>query len=282
MKKMAFTLVISAEGCNPNGDPADRNRPRHTIEGYGEISDVCIKKKVRNRLQDMGYEILIPKQERITDGVYSINAKIETQKELEGLQNNPAAFREVACRIWTDVRFFGHVFAYKGNGPRGVSIHVRGPVSLGVAKTLDLIDIVEYKITKTMNIEDRKQLPPQIRDSSTLGSSYKIDHGAYVTFGGITPQVAELTGFSEEDVKVLKKAFVTLFENDASSCRPAGSMSTTLFWWEYDDIRYNPAKLMRSLNLKPANEWPYFAYSPDEIAGIDCKIYTVDNWGELS
>lgn len=108
MNKIDFALVISAERCNPNGDPLNGNRPRQDYEGYGYITDVCLKHKIRNRLLDLGERILIIGDDRVSDGNYSTNARIKAEKSLTDYVKNkdPDGFKKEACRIWTDVRMF--------------------------------------------------------------------------------------------------------------------------------------------------------------------------------
>ena len=115
--KIDFAVLITVEKANPNGDPLGENRPREDFNGHGEISDVCIKRKIRNRLQDMGEEIFVQSNDRCDDGFKSLS---ERAKGYEALQKalkakNEEEARKAVCEKWIDVRTFGQVFAFKGD-----------------------------------------------------------------------------------------------------------------------------------------------------------------------
>lgn len=116
--KIDFTLFISATNANPNGDPLNGNRPRINLDGYGEISDVCIKRKIRNRLQDMGEKIFVQSDDRSDDTYTSLKDRADSCTELkEQMGNKKNANREacaaIACKEWLDVRSFGQVLHLK-------------------------------------------------------------------------------------------------------------------------------------------------------------------------
>ncbi|MGN0688973.1 MAG: type I CRISPR-associated protein Cas7, partial [Oscillospiraceae bacterium] len=117
--KIDFSLIITATGANPNGDPLDGNRPRISFDGFGEISDVCIKRKIRNRLQDMGEKIFVQSDDRCDDGCDSLRTRAENNAALKAIKNGKNTDRELfektACAEWIDVRSFGQVFAFKND-----------------------------------------------------------------------------------------------------------------------------------------------------------------------
>ena len=125
------------------------------------------------------------------------------------------AYAQTACKEWIDVRSFGQVFAFKG----GVSVGIRGPVSVQHAVSVSPVDIVSLQITKSVNSEDGKQG----KSSDTMGMKHMVEFGLYVIKGSINCQLAEKTGFTEEDAEKIKEALRTLFENDCSSARTGGS-----------------------------------------------------------
>ena len=129
--KIDFALIITATNANPNGDPLNGNRPRQDIDGHGEISDVCIKRKLRNRLQDMGEKVFVQSDDRCDDGIGSLHDRVKANKTLtdlsKGKSTNRDEFAKAACAEWIDVRSFGQVFAFKDDA---VSVGVRGPVSI--------------------------------------------------------------------------------------------------------------------------------------------------------
>ncbi len=277
MNKIDFALIISARFCNPNGDPLNLNRPRQDYDGYGYITDVCLKHKIRNRFLDNGENVLIVEDSRVTDGLFSVNARVKAHDSLNDYvkRKDPDGFRNEACRTWLDVRTFGQVFAFKASDKDdkhiGVSIPVRGPVSIGEARSLDVIDIIDLGITKSTNLDDaggRK------KDSTTMGCKYVVAHGVYVAYGSIFPQLADLTGFSSADAQILKNSMATIFENDASSSRPSGSMGSQLFWWEHDcsNGRKNSLYVHRSLHIKAIEDFPFYTCEPEHIPGIELSV----------
>ena len=142
-------------------------------------------------------------------------------------QGRTRLFAEEACRAWMDVRTFGQVFALKKDtGVDAVSVGVRGPVTIHTAVSLDPVAITGVQITKSVNNE-----PGDKKGSDTMGMKYRVDFGVYKFQGSINVQLAEKTGFSDEDAAKVKEALLTIFENDASSARPEGSMEMSRFYW---------------------------------------------------
>ena len=232
--KIDFTLFVSATNANPNGDPLNGNRPRINLDGYGEISDVCIKRKIRNRLQDLGQKIFVQSDDRTDDSFKSLKERADGCEELKKqMGNKKDASRDlcaqIACREWIDVRAFGQVFAFKGIP---VSFGVRGPVSIHQAVSLSPIDIMSMQITKSVNSEAGKEG----KASDTMGTKHRVGFAVYKVMGSVNVQLAEKTGFTQEDAEILKEALMTLFENDASSARPEGSMEVCrMYWWQHEE-----------------------------------------------
>lgn len=256
--KIDFAVVLSVTKANPNGDPLNGNRPRQNYDGYGEISDVALKRKIRNRLQDMGESIFVQSNDRKSDSYSSLreraDANAELAKILKSKTSSSDEFARIACREWLDVRSFGQVFAFKADKGAGVSVGVRGPVSIHTATSIDPIDITSMQITKSVNSE-----PGAARGSDTMGMKHRVDSGVYVFYGSINTQLAEKTGFTNQDAEKMKQALVTLFENDASSARPEGSMEVhTVYWWEHNSKlgQYSSAKVHRSLTIEKLVEEP--------------------------
>jgi len=232
--KIDFIGYIKVERANPNGDPLNGNQPRTDYDNYGEISDVCIKRKIRNRLQDQGEHILVQSDDRCDDGFDSIRSRVAANLEMNKIlkmkekeKNKTNLFAEVACKEWIDVRSFGQVFAFKKNdGVDAVSVGVRGPVSIHTAVSLDPVMTTSMQITKSVNSESGDK-----KGSDTMGMNHRVDFGVYKMQGSINVQLAEKTGFSQDDAEKVKQALVTLFENDASSARPEGSVEMSKFYW---------------------------------------------------
>ena len=239
--KIDFVVLVSVTMANSNGDPLNGNRPRTDYNGYGEISDVCIKRKMRNRMQDLGHKIFVQSEDRCDDGFGSLSERAsDTIKKIKDRDE----YARLACKTWLDVRSFGQVFAFKDT--KGVSVGVRGPVSVHQAVSVSPVEIESLQITKSVSGE--KKAKDQARTSDTMGMKHFVRFGLYKIKGSINVQLAEKTGFTEEDAEVVKECLRTLFENDASSARPEGSMEVVrLYWWKHNckSGQYSSAKVHR-------------------------------------
>lgn len=283
--KIDFVVVFTVNKANPNGDPLNGNRPRQDYDGHGEVSDVAIKRKLRNRLQDAGESILVQSDERRTDGYRSIADRVIGNEDVAPyfVKNNKAANKEelvetLTSEAWYDVRAFGQVFAFKGTD---VSVGVRGPVSIHTATSVSPVEITSMQITKSVNSTTNEKDPSR-KTSDTMGMKHRVDFGVYVCCGSINPQLAERTGFSQEDSETLKQALVTLFVNDSSSARPDGSMEVNkVFWWEHNSKlgQYSSAKVHRSIKLelrdsnKVPNSFDDYEITIDHLKGLDVAEY---------
>jgi len=271
-KKIDFVVWITVNNANPNGDPLNGNRPRTDYNGFGEISDVCIKRKIRNRMQDLGESIFVQSDDRADDGAISLK---ERAKDLEKVKDENE-FTSTACGRWTDVRSFGQVFAFKGFGC--ASVGVRGPVSVHQAVSVDPVEVYSMQITKSVSGERKDK---STRGSDTMGMKHYVRFGLYKIKGSINVQLAEKTGFSDSDAEALKKCLSTLFVNDASSARPDGSMEIVkLYWWKHNckDGQYSSAKVHRSVTAKlkdgvvmPSSVDDY-NFKIDELPGLEVEV----------
>ena len=244
-KKIDFAVLVSVTNANSNGDPLNGNRPRTDYNGFGEISDVCIKRKIRNRMQDLGSTIFVQSEDRCDDGFGSLSERASAK--LKGITDREKCAK-MACATWLDVRSFGQVFAFKDT--KGLSVGVRGPVSIHQAVSMSPVDIESMQITKSVNGERKEK--GENRASDTMGTKHFVRFGLYEIKGSINVQLAEKTGFSEEDAQTLKECLRTLFVNDASSARPDGSMEVVkVYWWQHNckDGQYSSAKVHRSLEV---------------------------------
>ncbi|BAB04058.1 type I-C CRISPR-associated protein Cas7/Csd2 [Halalkalibacterium halodurans] len=270
--KIDFAVILSVTKANPNGDPLNGNRPRQNYDGHGEISDVAIKRKIRNRLLDMEEPIFVQSDDRKADSFKSLRDRADSNPELAKMLKAKNAsvdeFAKIACQEWMDVRSFGQVFAFKGSN---LSVGVRGPVSIHTATSIDPIDIVSTQITKSVN-----SVTGDKRSSDTMGMKHRVDFGVYVFKGSINTQLAEKTGFTNEDAEKIKRALITLFENDSSSARPDGSMEVhKVYWWEHSSKlgQYSSAKVHRSLKIESKTDTPK---SFDDYA---VELYELDGLG---
>jgi len=266
-KKIDFAIIMSVKNANPNGDPLNGNRPRTDYEGLGEMTDVCLKRKIRDRLVERyvllknrdekeGHAVFVQTDDRKIDGETSLRNRAESEinglgKKAFGANAKKDETAKLACEKWFDVRAFGQVFAFgKGNDADGVSIPVRGPVTIQSAFSIEPVSVSSTQITKSVNGEGDGTK----RSSDTMGMKHRVDGGIYVTYGSMNPQLAERTGFSDDDAMVIKEILPRIFENDASSARPEGSMEVIkVFWWQHKSKSgdYSSAKVHRSLKVNP-------------------------------
>ena len=276
--KIDFVALTSVTMANGNGDPLNGNRPRTDYNGFGEISDVCVKRKIRNRMQDLGYKIFVQSDSRCDDGFGSLSERASAV--IRG-EKNRDGYAKKACETWLDVRTFGQVFAFKD--AKGVSVGVRGPVSIHQAVSLSPVEIESLQITKSVNGEKKEKADSNDAGMSSdrMGMKHFVRFGLYEIKGSINVQLAEKTGFSEEDAQVVKECLRTLFVNDASSARPDGSMEVVkLCWWEHNcnDGQYSSAKVHRSVKavLKPQVDMPSCAedydISVEPLVGLEPEI----------
>lgn len=291
--KIDFAVILRVKNANPNGDPLNGNRPRTDYSNFGEMTDVSIKRKIRDRLLER-FERL-QKEGQPTDGqaifVQSDDRKIDGHKNLRvraeaALGSNLGSVKTVplACATWFDVRAFGQLFALKSNkkagkkkedgsdeeGDTGVSIGIRGPVTVQSAFSIEPIDITSEQITKsTSNEGDGIN-----RQADQMGMKHRVDHGVYVFYGSMNPQLAEKTGLSDEDADAIKTVLPKLFENDESSARPAGSMEVLkVIWWRHNCKagQYSSAKVHRTLTVEPNGSYDLAnmdSLTPEEIDGF--------------
>lgn len=271
--KIDFALIIRVKNANPNGDPLNGNRPRQDIEGKGEITDVCLKRKLRDRLQESGEAIFVQSDEKKTDGMPSLRARAEDGTAGVGKDTfNPKktskddASKKV-CEKWFDVRAFGQVFAFgKSEDAAGVSIAIRGPVTIQSAFSIHPVSVTSTQITKSVSGEGDGSK----KGSDTMGMKHRVDDAVYVVYGAMTPQLAERTGFSDADAQKIKEMLPKLFEGDASSARPEGSMAVSkVFWWQHNSKagQYSSAKVHGSLSVSGVD-----AYELAELQGLTPEI----------
>ncbi|HAT1766740.1 type I-C CRISPR-associated protein Cas7/Csd2 [Legionella pneumophila serogroup 1] len=255
--KIDFALIFSVKNANPNGDPLNGNRPRTDYDGFGEITDVCLKRKLRDRLQDAGHSIFVQSDERKIDSMPSLKARAESDEFGLGKDafNTKKTSKEqtakLACEKWIDVRALGQVFAFgKSEDASGVSIAIRGPLTIQSAFSREPVSITSTQITKSVNGEGDGSK----KGADTMGMKHRVDKAIYVVYGAISPQLAERTGFTNEDAEIVKILLPKLFEGDASSARPEGSMAVEkVFWWKHNTKagQYSSAKVHRSLSVNP-------------------------------
>jgi CRISPR-associated protein Csd2 len=239
-----FVMIFDVENGNPNGDPDAGNTPRIDAEtGYGYITDVCLKRKIRNYValakeEVKGYEILVKPDQALNTkfrNAYTVQA-LETGKKGEKIDDVKKA-RDYMCANYFDVRAFGAVMS-TGDDPCGI---VRGPVQLNFAKSLSPINIQDVTITRqARTTEDRRET-----GETEMGRKSIIPYGLYRGEGYISAALAQkVTGLSDDDVALLWEAIINLFEHDHSAARGKMCMRK-LYVFRHDSVLGNcPSHLL--------------------------------------
>ena len=234
-----FMLVFDVKDGNPNGDPDAGNLPRVDAEtGQGLITDVCLKRKVRNYIQLTkagveGYDIFVKEKAILNNEIAGAYAKLgidleqppanpkdgkKRAKPGQGQGSEVAQARQKMCADFFDIRTFGAVMSTGANAGQ-----VRGPVQLTFARSVDTIETLEHAITR-MAVATEGEAEKQGGDNRTMGRKHTVPYGLYVAYGFVSPALANQTGFSEEDLAELWQALKTMFDYDHSAAR--GLMAT--------------------------------------------------------
>jgi len=245
-KKIDFVVFFTVNNANPNGDPLMGNMPRTDYDGFGEVSDVCIKRKIRNRMQDLDNNIFVQSQDRVKDGHKSLEARFNAQFSNNDSDDNVA---QKACEMWLDVRSFGQVMTFQKR-----ALGIRGPVSISLAKSLSPVDVITLQITRSTNGMEAEV--GKARSSDTMGNKHYVDFGVYKFTGSINCYFAEKTGFTNSDADIIKETLRTLFVNDMSSARPEGSMEVKKVYWFTHPNKLGVASSAKIHSLIKANIKP--------------------------
>jgi CRISPR-associated protein Csd2 len=216
--RIDFVYLIDVQDGNPNGDPDAGNLPRVDAEtGMGIITDVCLKRKVRNYVQlarecAPGFDIFVKEKAILNneiDAAYDTDAVKEADKPADKVE----AARLEMCRRYFDIRTFGAVMSTGKNAGQ-----VRGPIQLTFARSVDPVVVAEHSITR-MAVTTEREAEAQGGDNRTMGRKATIPYGLYVCHGFITPAFARATGFSEADLQLFWEALENMFDCDHSAAR---------------------------------------------------------------
>lgn len=245
--RIDFIYIFDVQDGNPNGDPDAGNLPRIDAEtGMGLVTDVCLKRKVRNYVQYVkecapGYDIFI-KEKAV------LNKSIEAAHNEDAVKNSAdktSAARDVMCKKYYDISTFGALMTTGMNAGQ-----VRGPIQMTFARSVDPIVSMEHSITR-IAVATEKEAEKQGGDNHTMGRKATVPYALYVCHGFISANLAKQTGFSEEDLALFWDALRNMFDIDRSAAR--GMMSAQkLIVFKHDSILGNaPAnKLFDLVDVK--------------------------------
>ena len=232
--RIDFVYLFDVQDGNPNGDPDAGNLPRVDAEtGMGLVTDVCLKRKVRNYVQvskDLsdGYDIFIKEKAVLNSEI----DKAHDDEDVKKAKDKTAAARLFMCKNYYDIRTFGAVMSTGKNAGQ-----VRGPIQFTFARSIDPIATAEHSITR-MAVATEKEAEKQNGDNRTMGRKATVPYGLYVCHGFISASLAKQTGFSEEDLKLFFEALKNMFDVDRSAAR--GLMSAQkLIVFRHDSVLGN-------------------------------------------
>ncbi len=264
MNRYDFIYLFDVKDANPNGDPDAGNLPRIDPEtGEGLVTDVCLKRKVRNYIA-MKEKNRIPYEIYFTEGAVLNDTHQRAYKDGIGEKHEPkklpkdaAKARELTsfmCRNFYDIRTFGAVMTTEVNCGQ-----VRGPAQLSFARSVDPIVSLEHAITRSSvtNEADKEK-------ERTMGRKFTVPYALYRAHGFINPFLAEKTGFGENDLELLWEALLNAFQFDQSAARPAGSMAArNLIIFKHDSALgtvpshalFERVRIRRVEDTKPARDY---------------------------
>lgn len=263
--RIDFIYIFDVQDGNPNGDPDAGNLPRIDAEtGMGLVTDVCLKRKVRNYIQvakglSEGYDIFIKEKAILNSEI----DKAHDDEEVKKAKDKTAAARLFMCKNYYDIRTFGAVMSTGKNAGQ-----VRGPIQFTFARSVDPIATAEHSITR-MAVATENEAEKQNGDNRTMGRKATVPYGLYVCHGFISASLAKQTGFSEEDLQLFFEALKNMFDVDRSAAR--GLMSAQkLIVFRHDSILGNaPAnKLFDLVKIEKNTDNPPRAFG-DYTVTID-------------
>jgi len=259
-----FVLLFDVKDGNPNGDPDAGNLPRIDPEtGHGLVTDVCLKRKVRNYVQldkgaAKGYDIFV-KEKAILNNLIDEAHEQETVKSREKGEKTEAA-RQFMCGKYYDVRTFGAVMSTGKNAGQ-----VRGPVQLTFARSVDQIVPLEHSITR-MAVATEAEAEKQQGDNRTMGRKFTVPYALYRCHGFVSAPLAAQTGFSEEDLELFWQALVNMFEHDRSAARGQMAARKLIIFKHEGRMGNAPAhQLFDMVKVAPANG-PVREFDPTRIS----------------
>jgi len=268
-KRYDFVVLFDVQDGNPNGDPDAGNLPRVDAEtGMGLVTDVCLKRKVRNFVQltqegKSGYGIFIKEKSILNQAIDEAHEQESVKAKEKG--DKTEAARKWMCEKYFDIRTFGAVMSTGKNAGQ-----VRGPIQMTFARSVETVVVLEHSITR-MAVATEGEAEKQSGDNRTMGRKFTVPYGLYRGHGFVSAHLANQTGFCQEDLDLFWIAVEQMFEHDRSAAR--GLMSTrALLVFEHDSALGNaPAhklfdlvKVERATTAGPARSFEDYKILVDE------------------
>ena len=281
-----FVILFDVENGNPNGDPDAGNMPRVDPEtGLGLVTDVCLKRKIRNFVEDVkedadGYRIYIKDQVPLNRSDAEALSALGVDKDLKAAKKNDPdldrKIRDYMCSHYYDIRAFGAVMTTFVKGALNCG-QVRGPVQLGFARSIDPILPQEVTITRiaiTTEADAEKK-------GTEMGRKYIVPYGLYRAEGYVSANLArKVTGFSEEDLQLLWQAILNMFENDHSAARGKMAVRELIVFKHESELGNAPAyklfdavQVERREGVDVPRRYSDYTVTVDENlpAGVSCE-----------
>lgn len=261
--RIDFVYIFDVQDGNPNGDPDAGNLPRVDTEtGMGLVTDVCLKRKVRNYVQmakqlNDGYDIFIKEKAVLNTEI----DKAHDDSEVKAAKDKTEAARKFMCKNYFDIRTFGAVMSTGKNAGQ-----VRGPIQLSFARSVDPISTSEHSITR-MAVATEKEAEKQSGENRTMGRKATVPYGLYVCHGFISANLAKQTGFSEEDLQLFWEALKNMFDLDRSAARGLMSAQRLIAFRHNSELGNAPAnKLFDLVKINRTTTNPPRSFSDYEVS----------------
>lgn len=241
--RIDFVYIFDVQDGNPNGDPDAGNLPRVDAEtGMGLVTDVCIKRKVRNYVQVAkglanGYDIFVKEKAVLNNEI----DKAHDDAKVKAAQNKIAAARQYMCEHYYDIRTFGAVMSTGKNAGQ-----VRGPIQLTFARSVNPVATSEHSITR-IAVATPKEAESQNGENHTMGRKATIPYGLYVCHGFISANLAQQTGFTEDDLVLFFDALKNMFDLDRSAARGLMSAQKLIVFRHASELGNAPANKLFDL-----------------------------------
>lgn len=241
--RIDFVYIFDVQDGNPNGDPDAGNLPRVDAEtGMGIVTDVCIKRKVRNYVQVVkglanGYDIFVKEKAVLNNEI----DKAHDDAKVKAAQNKIAAARQYMCEHYYDIRTFGAVMSTGKNAGQ-----VRGPIQLTFARSVNPVATSEHSITR-IAVATPKEAESQNGENHTMGRKATIPYGLYVCHGFISANLAQQTGFTEDDLALFFDALKNMFDLDRSAARGLMSAQKLIVFRHASELGNAPANKLFDL-----------------------------------
>ena len=249
--RIDFVYIFDVQDGNPNGDPDAGNLPRVDAEtNMGLVTDVCLKRKVRNYVQVAkslaeGYDIFIKEKAILNNEI----DKAHDDSNVKNAKDKTAAARQYMCENYYDIRTFGAVMSTGKNAGQ-----VRGPIQLTFARSVDPIATSEHSITR-IAVATPKEAENQKGENHTMGRKATVPYGLYVCHGFVSANLAKQTGFSEEDLHLFFEALKNMFDQDRSAARGLMSAQKLIVFRHDSELGNAPVnKLFDLVKIKKATD----------------------------